>query len=194
MSKAIQLTNRSDQSTSHMRQLRKKGHIPAIVYGSGFENIPVQVEVKDLQAVLKHNPRAILQATIAGHGILPVLVHAIQKDILTGNWIHIDFHQINMDVKVDTKAIIHYSGEPVGVKDGGGVLQVEAHEVEIRCMPDKLFAAFEVDISGLGIGDQLFVSDLAVHDGVEIMTDSSTMLVKVHNPRIAEETNETKEV
>jgi large subunit ribosomal protein L25 len=186
MSNAIQLTDRPELSASHVRQLRKKGYIPGIVYGSGVDNISVEVQIKDLQAVLKHNPRAILQATIAGRGILPVLVHAIQKDILTGKWIHIDFHQINMNQKIDTKAIIHYSGEPVGLTEGG-VLQVEVHEVDIRCMPDKLFAGFKVDIGELGIGDQMLVSDLAFHDGVEIMTDSSTMLVKVLNPRVAEE-------
>lgn len=191
MSTAIQFTNRSDLSSSHLKKLRKKGHIPAIVYGSGFGNIAVEVEEKDLLAVLKHNPRAILQATIAGHGTLPVLVHAVQKDMLTGKWIHIDFHQINMNEKIDTKAIIHYSGEPVGTIQGG-VVQVEVHQVDIRCMPDKLFAGFNIDIAGLRIGDQLLVSDLASHDGVEIMTDSSTMLVKVLNPRVMEE--EIKEV
>lgn len=189
MSTAIQLTNRSELSASHLKQLRKKGHIPAIVYGSGFGNISVEVDAKVLLAVLKNNPRAILQATISGHGIRPVLVHAIQKDMLTGKWIHIDFHLINMNEKIDTKAIIHFSGEPVGVKNGG-TLQLEAHEVEIRCMPDKLFAGFKVDIGGLGIGDQLLVSDLAIHDGVEILTDSSTLLVKVVNPRVTEEIKE----
>jgi large subunit ribosomal protein L25 len=186
MSNSIQLTNRSDLSASKLKQLRKKGHIPAIVYGVGLENIAVEVEEKNLLAALKQNPRAILQATTTGHGVLPVLVHAVQKNMLTGKWIHIDFHQINMNEKVDTKAIIHYSGEPVGLKDGG-ILQVEVHEVEIRCMPDKLFAGFQVDIGELGIGDQLLVSDLVVHDGVEIMTDSSTMLVKVLSPRVVAE-------
>ncbi|WP_052476232.1 50S ribosomal protein L25 [Cohnella kolymensis] len=189
MNTAIQFTNRSDLSTSHLNQLRKKGHIPAIVYGAGSDNIPVEVEEKNLLSVLKHNPRAILQATIAGHGTLPVLVHAVQKDMLTGKWIHIDFHQINMNEMIDTKAIIHYSGEPVGTIQGG-VLQVEVHEVDIRCMPDKLFAGFTVDIGALAIGDQLLVSDLAMHDGVEILTDSSTLLVKVVNPRVTEEIKE----
>jgi large subunit ribosomal protein L25 len=191
MSNAIQLTNRSELSASHLKQLRKKGHIPAVVYGVGFGNISVEVQEKELFAALKQNPRAILQATITGHGIQPVLVRAIQKDTLTGKWIHIDFHQINMHEKIETKAVIHYSGEPVGLKEGG-VVQVEIHEVDIRCMPDKLFAAFEVDISGLGIGDQLLVADLSFHESVEVLTDASTMLVKILSPRVVEEIIESE--
>jgi large subunit ribosomal protein L25 len=185
MSNAIQLTDRSNLPSSHIKQLRKQGFIPAVVYGVGLTSIPVEVNGKQLFAAMKKNPKAILQATIGDRGEHPVLVQAIQKDMLSGKWTHVDFHQINMNKSIDTKASIHFSGEPIGLVEGG-ILQIEVHEVEIRCMPDKLFAAFEVDISKLGIGDQLLVSDLEPHDGVEILTEASVMLVKVLSPNVAE--------
>lgn len=185
MSNTIQLTDRSNLPSSHVKQLRRHGSIPAVVYGVGLTSIPVEVNGKQLFAALKKNPKAILQATIAERGQHPVLVQAIQKDMLSGKWTHVDFHQINMNESIDTKATIHFSGDPIGLVEGG-ILQIEVHEVDIRCMPDKLFAAFEVDISKLGIGDQLLVSDLSFHDGVEILTESSIMLVKVLNPQAAE--------
>lgn len=185
MSTTIQLTDRSNLPSSHVKQLRKQGSIPAVVYGVGVASLPVEVNGNQLFAALKKNPRAILQATIADRGQHPVLVQEVQKDMLTGKWTHVDFQQINMNERIDTKATIHFSGDPAGLVQGG-ILQIEVHEVEIRCMPDKLFAAFEVDISKLGIGDQLLVSDLSFHDGVEILTDASVMLVKVLNPQAAE--------
>jgi large subunit ribosomal protein L25 len=185
MSNTIQLTDRSNLPSSHVKQLRRQGFIPAVVYGVGLTSIPVEVNGKQLFAALKQNPKAILQAMIAERGQHPVLVHAIQKDMITGKWTHVDFHQINMNKSIDTKATIHFSGDPIGLVEGG-ILQIEVHVVEIRCMPDKLFAAFEVDMSKLGIGDQLLVSDLSLHDGVEILTDASVMLVKILNPQAAE--------
>lgn len=185
MSNTIQLKDRSNLPSSHLKQLRKQGFIPGVVYGIGQTNISVEINGSQLHAALKKNPKAILQASIAELGEHPVLVKDIQKDMLSGKWIHVDFHQINMNVSIDTKATIHFSGDPIGLVEGG-ILQVEVHEVEIRCMPDKLFAAFEVDISRLGIGDQLLVSDLLPHDGVEILTESSVMLVKILNPQTTE--------
>lgn len=178
MSKTIQLKDRSDFSSSQVKQSRARGWIPAVVYGVGVSNLSVEVNGNELAAALKKNPKAILRATIADRGDHPVLVKAVQKDMLTGRWLHVDFHQINMDASIDTLATIHFSGEPAGLIEGG-MLQIEVHEVAIRCMPDKLFAAFEVDISKLGVGDQLLVSDLELHDGVEVLTDPSVMLVKV---------------
>ncbi|CAI6083550.1 50S ribosomal protein L25 [Cohnella sp. JJ-181] len=178
MSKNIHLKDRSNFSSSQVKQSRAQGSIPGVVYGVGVSNLSVEVNGNELAAALKKNPKAILRATIGERGEFPVLVKAIQKDTLTGRWLHVDFHQINMDASIDTKATIHFTGEPAGLVEGG-MLQIEVHEVAIRCMPDKLFAAFEVDISKLGVGDQLLVSDLELHDGVEVLTDPSVMLVKV---------------
>jgi large subunit ribosomal protein L25 len=181
MSNTIQLTDRSNLPSSQVKQLKNQGFISGVVYGVGITSIPIVVNAKQLFAALKKNPKAILQAAIAERGQHPVLVQEVQKDMLTGKWTHVDFHQINMNESIDTKATIHFTGNPIGLVEGG-ILQTEVHEVEIRCMPDKLFAAFEVDISKLGIGDQLLVSDLSIPEGVEILTDASVMLIKVLSP------------
>jgi large subunit ribosomal protein L25 len=73
---------------------------------------------------------------------------------------------------------IHFTGESPGVKEGG-ILQVETHAVQVRCMPNKLPETIEVDISSLAIGDHLVVSDLKVAKGLEILTDPSAMVVTV---------------
>jgi large subunit ribosomal protein L25 len=186
MVNAIQLTDRSNFPHSHLKELRSKGHIPAVIYGSKLGGIPVEVNGKELFAVLKKDPRAILQASVSNHGQYPVLVQDVQKDKVTNQWIHIDFLQIDMNEKVVTKAAILFTGVPIAAKEGG-ILQVELQEVEIRCMPDKLISTYEVDISGLQIGGQLFISDLPENEGVEILTDPALMLVNILTPKVAVE-------
>jgi len=94
-----------------------------------------------------------------------------------------------MKAKLDTKVAFHFSGEPVGVKSGG-VQQVELHELDIRTLPDKLTASFDVDISALDIGDQLLVSDLPKHEGWEVLTPEDTLIVRIAPPVAAETTEE----
>lgn len=185
MSNSIQLNERAKLSKSQISQLRKQGHVPAIVYGNDIGSIPVIVSEKDILSTIKRNPRAILNAAMPEIGNKPVLIQNVQRDPISKQIIHVDFYQLNMNVTMDSKVTIHFSGEPLGVKEGG-ILQVELHEVEVRCMPDKLLSAFEVDISGLGIGDHLHVSDLAFHEGVEVLSNSGALLVKISHAHAEE--------
>ncbi|WP_162341570.1 50S ribosomal protein L25 [Paenibacillus paridis] len=178
MSKTIQLNERANLSKSQINLLRKQGQVPAIVYGKDVGSISVIVGEKEIISVIKHNPRAILNAAIPEQGNKPVLIQNIQRDPLSNKIVHVDFYQLNMNESMDSKVTIHFSGEPVGVKEGG-TLQVEMYEVEVRCMPNNLLSAFEVDISGLKIGDQLHVSDLTFHEGIEVLSDAGSMLVKI---------------
>jgi large subunit ribosomal protein L25 len=177
----LQLTERTRQNRSEMNSRRKQGHIPAVVYGNQIGNISVEVSEQDITEALRRNPHAVLKVVLPKYGEQSVLVRDIQRNVLSGKFRHMDFFQINANEKVDTKVTIHLTGEPVGVKSGG-ILQVELHEIDVRCMADKLFTSFEVDTSGLAIGDQLLVSDLAIHDGVEVLTDSSSMVATVLAP------------
>ena len=186
LTNSLQLTERTSFNRSQLNQRRKLGRIPAVLYGAHADNISVEVSEKDITEALKRNPHAVLQVQIPKYGKKSVLVRDIQRDMLTGKLLHIDFFQINVDEKIDTKITIHFLGEPVGLKTGG-ILQVEIHEIEVRCMADKLLTSFEVDISSLAVGDQLLVSDLSFHEGIEVLTDSSAMLVKVLASTVREE-------
>ncbi|MEC0227988.1 50S ribosomal protein L25 [Paenibacillus alba] len=185
MSNSIQLSERDQLSKSQMNVLRKQGQVPAVVYGTDVGSISVSVSEKDILSTLKRNPRAILHAAIPQNGNKPVLIQNVQRDPISNKIVHVDFYQLNMNISMDSKVTIHFSGEPVGVKEGG-ILQVELYEVHVRCMPDKLLSAFEVDISGLGIGDHLLVSDLSFHEGIEVLSDATAMLVKISHAHAEE--------
>ncbi|NIK75191.1 large subunit ribosomal protein L25 [Paenibacillus castaneae] len=188
MSTFIQLNKRTGETKSQMNQARKQGRIPAVLYGIGKDTLSFEVSEKEITDVLKKNPRAILQAKTADENMVPVLVQNIQREIISGKLLHIDFHHVNMSESMDSKVTIHFSGDAIGLKSGG-VLQVEIYEVEVRCMPNDLPTSLEVDISGLAVGDQLLVSDLIFKDGIEVLTDPSTVMIQIKT--VHEEIEET---
>ena len=178
MSTFIQLNKRTGETKSHMNQGRKQGRIPAVLYGIGKDTLSFEVNENEMLNILKKNPRAILQGKTADQEAVPVVVQNIQREIMSGKLLHIDFHHVNMTESMDSKVTIHFSGEAIGVKSGG-VLQVEIYEVEVRCMPGDLPTSMEVDISGLAAGDQLLVSDLIFKNGIEVLTDPSTVMIQI---------------
>ncbi|CAN7431600.1 50S ribosomal protein L25 [Paenibacillus sp. LjRoot56] len=185
MSNSIQLLDR----TCRLKQMRKQGQIPAVVYSSRMKSEHVAVEEKVIRAALKSNAHAIMEVVLPSKKKHPVMIHQVQKDCLSGQLIHIDFLQINMKEKLDTAVAVHFSGEPIGTKEGG-MLQIEMHEVLIRCMPNKLPSSLDVDISKLSIGDKLHVSDLEASKDVEILTDPEAILVTILAAQKLDETLE----
>lgn len=188
MSTFIQLIKRTGQTKSHINQARKQGRIPAVLYGIGKDTLSFEVNEQEMTNILKKNPRAILQGKTSDEIVMPVKVQNIQREILSGKLLHIDFHHVNMTESMDSKVTIHFAGEAIGLKSGG-VLQVDMHEVEVRCMPGDLPTSMEVDISGLDSGDQLLVSDLIFKDGIEVLTDPKAVMIQIK--KVHDEIEET---
>jgi large subunit ribosomal protein L25 len=190
MSNTIHLKDRAISTKSNLKQLRAQGDIPAVVYGQEIGSIQVTVNEKEIVAAMKRNSRAILEVVLPSNQTHPVLIQEYQRDSISGKLLHIDFHQINMNKKIETLVSIHFSGDPIGVKEGG-ILQVETHAVQVRCMPKKLPGTIEVDVSKLGIGDHILVSDIKVDKSIEILTDPTAILVTILTIQKVDETLDT---
>ncbi|OBZ18671.1 hypothetical protein A8L34_03645 [Bacillus sp. FJAT-27264] len=191
MNTTVRLTERSGKAASQ----RRKGFVPVVVYGAGSDTHSFSADAKTINEILSKNPRAILKLELPGSGAKNAVIQEAQRQPLSHNLLHVDFQQIDMKAELDTKVAFHFTGEPAGVKNGG-VQQVELYELDIRTLPDKLTATFDVDISGLDIGDQLLVSDLPKHEGWEILTPEDTLIIRIAPPVAAEapdaeETGET---
>ncbi|KTD87257.1 50S ribosomal protein L25 [Paenibacillus etheri] len=185
MNTTVRLTERSGSNSSQ----RRKGFVPVVVYGAGSDSQSFTADAKTITGILANNPRAVLTLELPDSGKKNVVIQEIQRQPVSKQLLHIDFQQIDMKAKLDTKVAFHFTGEPVGVKSGG-VQQIELHELDIRTLPDKIAASFEVAISGLDIGDQLLVSDLPKHEGWEVLTPEDTLIVRIAPPAAQEPTEE----
>jgi large subunit ribosomal protein L25 len=77
-------------------------------------------------------------------------------------------------------------GEAAGVKNDGGILEVQTHSIEVRCLPRDLLSVIEIDVTPLGIGDKFKVGDLKLDGKVEILDDPETVIASVVAPRLEE--------
>ena len=93
------------------------------------------------------------------------------------------------------KVAIHTIGEPIGVKMDEGILQISAHELEVRCFPQDLPEHIEIDVSELQVGDSIQVANLTLPDGVEFDEPSDRAVVTClgKSPEIIEEEVEPEE-
>lgn len=172
-----------DATKSELKGMRSSGRVPAVVYGKKIGNVPITVEEKELTALLRSH-HGVITMEVPGQGSYPVMVGGLERHKVNRNVLHIDFHQINMNEPLQAKVAIEFQGDSPGVKEGG-VLTALLHEVEIRCLPDKLPAELKVDISTLGTGDSIVAGDLSLPPEVELKTDPHAVIVTILIPQKA---------
>jgi len=176
------------------RKARAAGQIPGVLYGHGETPIPLALSARDFQVALHHHKggNAIVSLNVDG-GEHTALMRDVQYHPISHAIIHVDFQHISLTEMVEVRVQTHLTGLPVGVKDGGGILEHIMREVEVRCLPTSIPAAIDIDVSHLNIGDSVHVRDLAVPD-VTILSDPDATLATVVPPTVVEEAAPAAEV
>ncbi|BFT68756.1 50S ribosomal protein L25 [Paenibacillus sp. P36] len=182
MALSLKAEARKDTTKFDIKQLRVKGKVPAVVYGKKVAATVITVDQKELVALLRKSPHAVIELELPDGGKQPVMINEIQRNPLNRELLHVDFHQINMDEPVKTVVTLEFIGDAVGAKEGG-ILQIQLHELEIRCLPSEIPASITVDISNVGIGENMLVSELNVPGTIEVKSDPSELVLTILAPQ-----------
>ena len=169
---------RDKTGTSASKQIRLQGRIPAILYGKET-NRSLSVDDKEMRILLrKAAGTSSLMRLIGESGEDElVLIKELQEDKIRDKILHINFVEVKRGEDLETSIPLSLIGEAEGVKTHGGILEVLADDIEIRCRPSKLPSAIELDISNLGLGENLQVKDLPIIEGVSYTSSEETILV-----------------
>lgn len=181
---------RTTQTKGEVRQLRRSGFIPGIVYGKGKPNTSVAVSYPDFRILLREGAlgRLIrLRLKDTGSPVEKnVIVKEIQRDHVKGEVIHIDFQEVALTEEITATIPVVLVGEERR-KNDGGILEHVLWELEVRALPTALPERIEVDVSGLKIGDSIHVRDLSLPPGVRAITSPEELVALVIAPVKAEE-------
>jgi len=183
---------RSNAGKGVARKLRSAGRIPGVLYGPNVESTPLSVDAHDLLLVMHKGSNVLIDLELDGEKHL-TLAKDIVRDHVKGRYVHVDFMAINKDEKITVNVSVEPIGESRGVKEGG-VLEHHLWEVEVQCLPFDVPEKLEIDVSDLGIGDALHVSDLLAPSDVEIMTNPEDLVLAVVQPQARDIEEELGEV
>ena len=189
----LEAQKRETSGKGAARDMRRAGHIPAILYGRKNEVIPIRIEERGFKDFLQnYGENAFINLEIADHGTENVMVREIQRDPVSNQLLHTDLLRISMDEPITSAASIILVGSAPGIQEGG-ILEFPHRQLTLRCLPTLLPEEIEVDINGLEIDDRLSVEDISLPEGIEVLDDPNTRVVAVVPPRIEEEEPEVEE-
>lgn len=168
------------------KKLRNSGRIPAVIYGRQGAPQTLEVDGKALSDMFKHavSETVLVDLTVDKDARAKrlALVQEIQHHALSGQVLHIDFHEIKEDEKVSVSVPVEAIGEAVGVKSGGGTLEHVLHKLKVRCLPKDLPEVINVDVSALEIGRAVHIGEIPAIPGVEILGDKTAPVFAVAAP------------
>jgi large subunit ribosomal protein L25 len=161
------------------RSLRRSGVIPAILYKGG-NSLPVQLSGKELsQFISKTAGGQVIVNLQFPDDTKQAIVKDYQVDPVMGNLLHVDFQEISATEAIRVIMHVVIKGEAIGVKRDKGILQHGLREIEIECLPDKIPGHVDVDVTNMGLGQSIHVSDLKLGEGIKVLTDPDEVLATV---------------
>ena len=177
----VQAKLREGRGKNDARRARRDGMVPITVYGGGAETVAAVAPARDLAAILRSESgrNTIFTIDVEGAGTSEVMFHDRQIDPVKGRLIHADLTRLVKGQKIEVTVPLHLVGEPIGVKEKQGVLEQIIREIEIRCEPRQIPDSLDVDVTNLDVHELLHVSDIAVGEGVEILTDAEQVIATV---------------
>ena len=184
---ALTVARRTTAGTRPVRRMRREGLVPGVVYGRDMEPMSVTANrrelVKLLHAKAGEHALVALRLEDGKPWEKPVLVQAIQHHPVDGRIVHVDFHAIVLTERLKVKVPVVLKGEPVGVRQDGGVLEQFLREVEVECLPTEIPSGVEYDVSAMKIGDTVHVRDLTPSKNTRITSDPDGTIASVQTPR-----------
>lgn len=183
---ALAVTTRTEKGKGAARRARREGNVPAVLYGHGTDPQHLNLPARDFAAILRNNgTNAVIDLDIEGTKQLALTkqvdVHPIRNYIE-----HVDLLVIKRGEKVTVEVTIVVEGDAAP----GTLVTQDANTVEIEADALSIPEQIVVDVEGSEVGTSIYASDLALPEGVDLITDPETLIVAVNEATTAAELEE----
>ena len=178
----LQAKQREERGKNAARRLRASGMVPAVLYGDGDGGTTaLAVPDRVVDYTLQHLGDNALYEIDLGSGGSTARIVDVHRDPVSGRLVHVDFAPVNMRERIEVTVPLHVVGESPGAEEGG-VLQQVAYEVQIETLPGDIPQELTLDVTSLGMNENLTLADLTLPDGITLISDPEEVAATVTAP------------
>ncbi len=182
--KEIKATLRPKAGKGAARAVRREGRTPAVIYGANEPPLAIAIDHVDIRNKIYAGRflTTLYDIDLDGkkHRVIP---RDYQLDPVKDFPIHVDFMRLAEGALIRVNVPVHVINveQSPGVKRGGAV-NIVTHTIPLRCPPDRIPQAIEVDVAGLEITDTRHLSDIGLPEGVKPIGREDMTLVTIVPP------------
>ncbi len=177
----LKTTPRTQSGSSAAIKLRKKGLVPAIVYGHKLANAQIAVNAEELDRAIRVKHVRVLDLDIDGK-VETVLIRELQWDYLGKQMIHVDFERKDRAELVRVTVPVELRNAPKAT--GGGVLDQPLHTLHVECPLGSIPDAIRIDLTNLTLGNPIHVKELVLPEGIKVLEPPEAVVVQLKLPGI----------
>jgi len=175
-----------------IKKIKHDGLVPGVIYGGNNESVNLQVNARELSNALSRasSEHVLVDLEVVDGNATTnklALIQEVQHHALKRGIVHVDFHAVSRTEKITSEVPIETSGEAIGVKTFGGLLEHTLRSLEVECFPQDLPDLIHIDVTNLNVGDSVHVRDIQLSAGVEAVTDGDLTVVSIVESRVGDE-------
>ena len=167
------------------RELRRNQMVPAVIYGDGKDPLPIALPYKEVQMAIFGGGflTTVMDVEVDGtkHSVLP---KDYQLDPVRDFPVHVDLLRIGRKTVVTVEITVDFQNEDASPGlEGGAVLNVVRHTVEVNVPANAIPDSFAVDLTGTELGDSINSSAITLPEGAEFtITDRDFTIATIAPP------------
>ena len=181
----LNMQGRADLGSAHSRRLRRNGQIPAVLYGRNLsENVHVSCDIADFVRTYRvAQQNRVISLHVDDKEPVEALIYGYEIDPVSKRPSHVDFFVVTGDEMVTARIPIRLEGTPAGTRIGG-ILEFFVQDLRVRCLRSALMAEYVIDIANLKVDESVYIRDLEIPEGMEILQKPSQSIVRVTPSRV----------
>src|SRR5690606_33024736 len=143
--------------------------------------ITLQIPYRPLELALRDAGGTRLININYGAGTQSVIAREVQRDVLRGTIIHVDFLAVDASTRISADIAIRLVGESPAMQTRIGELVHQTQTLSIEAVPADLIDSIDIDISGLReVGDAIHVRDLNINPNITVLSDPEELIVRIN--------------
>lgn len=164
-----------------VRRLRNEGLVPIVIYGPTQEPKSLQVAYRELEVTLaKAGGTNLVDIEVEGGETFSGLARDVQRDMIRGTILHVDFLAIDPKSKVIIDVPVYYNNQSAAVVARKGILLTGPNALRLEMRAANMRDRIDIDLSEFGkVGDSLYVKDLDFADGTRVLNDPEQMVLRI---------------
>jgi len=171
-----------------VKGLRREGKLPAVIYGQEIVPMPITLDTKEVQQILKVVGANTLISIKLGKDEFLSLVRDIQREVIMRDLLHMDFQAVSLEETITTSLPVVMIGESPAVQELEALLIVGMDQLQIEAKAKDLPDTISVDVSNINeIGDNILVKDLVISGDVKILDDPDGVVIVATLPTLMAE-------
>ncbi len=180
----ITLDTQPRNTSDTVDALRKKGIMPAVMYGKKTASTPISISQKDFIKVWREAGESGVVTLVGPQGKTDVLIHDVAMDPISDTPFHADFYVFEKGKKLEVSVPLEFVGVSLAVKDLSGNLLKVLRELKVSADPQNIPHSISVDISALAtFDDQILAGNIVLPTGVTLMENAEEVVAAVEEPR-----------